>query len=236
MGLGLDNQKVSRKVISTLRKKTWWLPFIIVCSLFLFAQHTNLASPINSDSFFDYVSSPNLRLIEENVTFKCVFSPFVDPNHVIVHLISPNKNTSEFEMIERSKSEFINNTSFSTVGKYSFFISAMIDNQLVQSVSRSFWISYSYSDKDNDKIDDEWERFYGLDTTDPTDAFADFDNDNYKNLDEFTMGTDPLEADYFEFVFFYIESHFQFILLTMFFLLIALFCSIIGLRRSTRWI
>lgn len=112
----------------------------------------------------------------------------------------------------------------------------MIDNQLVHSVSRSFWISYSYSDRDNDKIDDVWERFYGLDTTDPTDAFGDFDNDNYKNLDEFTMGTDPLEADYFEFVFFYVESHFHYIILTMFFLLIAFFCSLIGLRRSTRWI
>jgi hypothetical protein len=215
-----------------------YFPIIIVCFLFIIVgQYTICASPQEQISVFDYVScSQKVNIVHEDVVFKCVFSPSVNPDSVRVHILFPNSNSSILDMVEVSTNKYVNITSFATLGHYSFFVSALIENEVGTSVSRSFWISNSLNDKDDDKMNDEWEQFYGFDSTDPSDAFGDYDNDGYKNLDEFTMGTDPLDADYIEFILFHISSHFHLIILTMFFLLITLLCSLYGLRRITRWI
>ena len=199
-------------------------------------NHSVLANEFFSRSVFDYVSSPNVNIVDEEVIFKCVFSPFIIPDNVTIHFLDPMLSNNEFQMIEINKRQFVNISSFSTIGRYHFFITAEVDDQLVSSITRSFWISSSLTDKDNDKMDDAWEQFYGFDPSDPKDAFYDVDEDGYKNLDEFTLGTDPLEADYIEFVLHYVSSQFYDIILTVLFLFIALLCSLLGLRRSTRWI
>jgi hypothetical protein len=38
---------------------------------------------------------------------------------------------------------------------------------------------------------DEWEKKYGLDPNDPSDAAKDLDGDGYTNLEEYLNGTDP---------------------------------------------
>lgn len=219
-----------------LGKKSQWAPLMIVCYLFIVSQSGIVVHGENSDSIFDYVSCNAVNEIGKNILFKCVFSPFVNPESVTINIMFPNGNRSEFKMTERSTGKYINTTSFSDAGQYSFFVSAKVDNQLIDSVTRSFWVTSSLSDKDNDKMDDEWEHFYGFDSTDPSDAFWDFDGDGYKNLDEFILDTDPLDPNYTEFVWVYINSHFPLIVLTLFFLVITFVCSLVGLRRSTKWI
>jgi hypothetical protein len=49
------------------------------------------------------------------------------------------------------------------------------------------------TDHDDDGMLSEWERRYGLDPFDPTDAHKDFDGDGWTNLEEFTHGTDPTD-------------------------------------------
>ena len=49
-------------------------------------------------------------------------------------------------------------------------------------------------DCDRDGLPDYWERSYGLDPYDPTDAKLDTDHDGYTNLQEFTANTDPTNA------------------------------------------
>ena len=236
MGLGLVRYEKRMQYLVPLRKKNRWLLVIIVCTLVLMCQHIALANEDVPRNVFDYVSSPNVYLINDEVMFKCVFSPTSIPDDVTVHIFDPDLNSIEFHMIEIHKNQFINTSSFSPIGRYYFFISALVDDQMIYSISRSFWITSSLSDKDNDKMDDAWEQFYGFDNSNPKDAFYDVDKDGYKNLDEFTLGTDPLEADYIEFVLQNIESQFHYIILTVLFLFIALICSLLGLRRSTRWI
>ena len=232
----MDRYKRGIKYIVPLRKKYQLLILIIVCTLVLLCQPIAVANKDLPGNVFDYVSSPNINLINEEVLFKCVFSPFSTPDNVTVYILDPELNSYEFQMVENHKKQFINISSFFLTGRYSFFIYAEDDDQIVYSISRSFWITSSLSDKDNDKMDDAWEQFYGFDNLNPKDAFYDVDKDGFKNLDEFTLGTDPLDADYIEFVLYNISSQFHYILFTVSFLLIALLCSLFGLRRSTRWI
>lgn len=57
------------------------------------------------------------------------------------------------------------------------------------------------ADTDGDGIPDEWEKRYGLNPADPSDAAADTDGDGFTNAEEFAAKTDPTDAhdhpDYF---------------------------------------
>ncbi len=49
------------------------------------------------------------------------------------------------------------------------------------------------ADSDGDGMPDEWERKYGLNPQDPSDAALDSDEDGFTNLQEFLDGTNPLD-------------------------------------------
>jgi hypothetical protein len=49
-------------------------------------------------------------------------------------------------------------------------------------------------DSDHDGMPDEWEKKYGLDPNDPSDAAKDLDGDGYTNLEEYLNGTDPTKS------------------------------------------
>jgi hypothetical protein len=52
-------------------------------------------------------------------------------------------------------------------------------------------------DSDHDGMPDWWEKKYGLDPNDPSDALLDKDGDGYTNIEEYLNGTDPTEyVDY----------------------------------------
>ena len=48
-------------------------------------------------------------------------------------------------------------------------------------------------DTDNDGMPDDWEKKYGLNPKDGSDASQDLDKDGYTNIEEFINGTDPTE-------------------------------------------
>jgi len=55
--------------------------------------------------------------------------------------------------------------------------------------------AYPPLDNDQDRLYDNWEAFYGLDSTNPNDGNADSDNDILTNYDEFWVGSSPTDAD-----------------------------------------
>ena len=56
-------------------------------------------------------------------------------------------------------------------------------------------IKLPFIDLDNDLMDDDWERLYGLDPNDPSDASGDLDADGLTNLDEFIHDSNPTQID-----------------------------------------
>ena len=48
-----------------------------------------------------------------------------------------------------------------------------------------------YVDSDNDGMPDEWEKRFGLDPNDPTDAAKDCNGDGYTNIEKYINGIDP---------------------------------------------
>jgi len=238
LGLGLVHSRAVGKNSFPLGKYLQWFSIILVCFL-LFTGLLNQRSMAQSTSqpLFDYVSVSSFsNLVNEQIRFTCVSSSFSIMSDVTVHLIHPSGNSTSLQMIQSETGKFVSTTSLSVIGKYSFFVSTLVDNQMVTSRSRSFWIATSLLDVDADKMNDEWEIFYGLNPYDPSDAYGDIDGDGYKNLDEFTMKTDPLDADYSEFMKYHISSHAELIFLTISFLVCSLLFSLVGLRRSTKWI
>ena len=54
---------------------------------------------------------------------------------------------------------------------------------------------FSFGDQDGDGLPDDYENLFGLDPTDPIDAFEDQDKDGLSALEEFEANTDPTLAD-----------------------------------------
>lgn len=50
-----------------------------------------------------------------------------------------------------------------------------------------------YKDSDNDGMPDEWEKKYGLNPNDPSDAVKDMNGDGYTNIEKYINGIDPTQ-------------------------------------------
>lgn len=53
------------------------------------------------------------------------------------------------------------------------------------------YVGTPYTDKDNDGMPDAWEKKYGLDPNDPSDAVKDCNGDGYTNIEKFLNGLNP---------------------------------------------
>jgi len=87
---------------------------------------------------------------------------------------------------------------FQEVGEYAVQLSVTDGDNLVKD---TFMVivtdgdTIDTSDVDGDGLPNYWEKFYGLDPNDPSDAQVDLDDDTLTNLQEFELGTDPNRAD-----------------------------------------
>lgn len=86
---------------------------------------------------------------------------------------------------------------FETTGTYYIKVSRYSDSVITAGTDYSLHISLENAngDADDDGMPDSWEMQYGLDKNDPADAALDNDTDNLTNLQEYTLGTNPIDND-----------------------------------------
>jgi len=86
---------------------------------------------------------------------------------------------------------------FTEVGTYLIKVSRYSDQEISDGATYQLNISLESPilDSDGDLIPDHWEDLHGLNKNDSSDASNDNDNDNLTNVEEFTHGTSPINAD-----------------------------------------
>ena len=83
---------------------------------------------------------------------------------------------------------------FDTAGIYTVTLTVTDDGATGQTATATVKIDV-WADTDDDGMPDWWEKKYGLDPDNPSDATGDKDDDRLENLDEYEWGADPTNPD-----------------------------------------
>lgn len=141
-------------------------------------------------TFFD--AEPRVQLIGESLDITCLASDNVEIKSVKVTITTPSAEIYDRNMEFVTEEKYVYSSTYDTPGKYRFQIEVSDkSNNVVNSESKSFFITSNIDDKDDDGIPDWWEEKYGMDPEDPSDAKSDPDEDGYSNLEEYKKGTNP---------------------------------------------
>jgi len=80
-------------------------------------------------------------------------------------------------------------------GEFEYYLCSVDENGNTHMDDTIRWFEIISPDADGDGLPDSWEKKYGLNPTDPSDALLDPDRDGYTNLEEFYLNSDPNEPD-----------------------------------------
>ncbi|MBU0496829.1 MAG: hypothetical protein KKC68_08315, partial [Candidatus Thermoplasmatota archaeon] len=136
---------------------------------------------------------PDIQLTNTDVTFICITYDLSGLSAININLLDPDGFSQTISMIkvaETNKYRAIEQ--FSTSGQYSFSITVKDQSNNAKTTdTKTFWITSDLNDTDDDGMPDRWEKRYGLDPFDPTDATQDLDKDGISNLEEYQKQTNP---------------------------------------------
>ncbi len=193
---------------------------------------------VTKDTIFPEIAffgvKPDLQLLEKDILFYCSAYDNIDIGEIKIYIVNPS---GELEKYNMSKSEdtgnYIYEMSFKSPGLYESYI-VLKDTSMntVESDKISFWITSDLDDTDNDGMPDWWEKKYGLNPEDKSDARKDKDDDGYSNLKEFKIGTNPERAIFIQNALFRVRDGFSLIAVAVFMLIFLLLLAIIGFRRG----
>lgn len=205
----------------------------IICMIFILLFSV-LSIPTTADEpvivYFDV--RPHVQTRNGYVNITCIATDYIIIKTVEVNITDPYGISEMEQMTELSDGEYTYGQAFEEPGKYIFFI-RVEDNtgNYVETSNKTFWIAEDADDRDNDGMPDWWEEKYNLDPEDPTDADDDIDGDEYTNLKEYEIGTNPLKNIFTQNVAYRVRNNIWYLAgSTVLFLLIVIL-SIYGKRR-----
>jgi hypothetical protein len=137
---------------------------------------------------------PFVQLSNSTVELSCIVSDVSGILGVDVTIIFPKAHTEVHPMKNASNDmKYVYIGRFSQVGEYQYSIK-VVDNLHNQNTTdmKVFWITLDLNDTDSDGMPDTWEKHYGFDPYDPSDAMQDADHDGVTNLEEYRAGSNPL--------------------------------------------
>ena len=181
-------------------------------------------------AYFDV--RPHVQTRNGYVNITCIVTDNIIIKTVEVTITDPDGISEKEQMTELSGGEYTYGQVFEEPGKYNFFI-RVEDNagNYVETTNKTFWISEDADDRDNDGMPDWWEEKYNLDPEDPTDADDDNDGDEYTNLKEYEIGTNPLKAIFTQNVAYRVRNNIWYLAGSTVLFLLIIILSIYGKRR-----
>ncbi len=152
-------------------------------------------SPINDPPIIDEIPNMTMRVHEEivldlNKYIKDIDTPF---NNLTINLENVIHYTKEDNLLiitinEKGRHEvtlLVSDEEFTVTKEFIISVTDEDNGQKPQDVF----------DTDGDGIPDAWEKLYGLDPEDSSDASLDYDSDLLTNLMEYLLGTNPKNND-----------------------------------------
>jgi len=139
--------------------------------------------------------NPSVQTPDRPVEIRCLVTDTSGIRSAEVTIWSPDNYPETHAMsTPPADTKYIYTSTYQTIGKYVFSITVTDthNNQKTTDV-KTFWITEHLNDTDNDKMPDDWEKRFGFNPYDPTDASGDKDNDSITNLEEYQQGTNPLK-------------------------------------------
>ena len=184
-------------------------------------------------SYFDV--QPYVQLINGDVTFTCIATDNVGIKNVTVVIITPENITLIKTMTWSPEGKYIYNDIYDISGKYTFYIE-VVDKagKISTTTNKAFWITSSLDDTDDDGMPDLWEKKYGFDPEDPTDAQNDEDADELTNIKEYQAGTNPTKDISSENTAFRIKDNAWYLAGSIFMFLIILLITILSIYSKRR--
>lgn len=214
--------------------------FILFIVFILFFSVLNVSTIVRADSktspsisYFD--ARPHAQLQDEYVTITCIATDNIDIQIAEVTIIYPDGRKEEKNMSFSPDGKYVYSKTYDELGKYSFciIVKDKAGNEAVTE-DKIFWITLNVNDTDNDGMPDWWEEKYGLNPEDPTDANENMDGDEYNNLKEYQIGTNPAKDIFLENVGYRVKENGGFLAASLVLFIIVVLLSIYGKRRRLR--
>ena len=182
-----------------------------------------------------YEVAPELQLVSEEVSFSCVAKDNIEINNVIIIITLPDGESIEELMTYSFSGKYVYSEEYEITGEYMYYIQVEdFAGNMVETSIETFWITTDFDDIDNDGMPNDWEKKYGLDPEDSSDADIDKDNDGLTNIEEYKAGTNPTEDIFAENSILRINDNVGYLLTSLgLFIFIIILSVLFGRRRFT---
>jgi hypothetical protein len=190
-------------------------------------------SMLPSMSYFD--ARPHAQLQDEYVTIECIATDNIGIETVEVTITHPDGSKEEKSMTFSSDGKYLYSKAYDGLGKYRFCIIVRdkAGNEVMTDY-KAFWITQDVNDSDNDGMPDSWEEKYGLNPENPSDATGNIDGDEYNNLKEYQIGTNPAKDIFLENAGYRVKENGGFLAAAIVLFIVIALMSIYGKRRRLR--
>lgn len=218
--------------ISRLNTKDVYLTILIFMILFTIGK-TSIVTADTTLSIIDYFGpDPKIQFKDYNITIICIIKENIEIQTVELIIYYPNGYNLTEEMSWCTDGKFIFNKLLNTLGNYSFNIIVKDkEENIIKTKSKYFWVTLNKNDLDNDGMPNWWEKDYGLDFENPKDASENNDGDEYTNLMEYKINTNPLKNNFLQNVAYRLRHNSIYLTVSIFFFLMIVIMTKFGLRR-----
>jgi len=198
-----------------------------------------LSIPITAEdttlTIIDYFGArPYLQLKNHYVNISCVVSDNDEIETVKVIIFYPFEYNKTEIMSWSPNGKYVYSMIYDVIGNYSFYVTIEdIEGSIINTTRKFFWITLEKDDTDSDGMPDWWEEKYNLDPENPKDADGNKDGDEYTNLREYQIGTNPSKNIFLQNTAYRIRYNLGYLVLSAFIFVMIVILSIYGLRRKT---